>query len=91
MPSVNVTIRMDENDKKNAEKLFSELGLTMNAAFNMFAKQAVREQAIPFKITMHPEIKYLDKESLDNLYDKSYKKYSKAYEELSDVEENEIK
>lgn len=83
MASVNVTIRMDENDKKNAEKLFSELGLTMNAAFNMFAKQAIREQAIPFKITMHPNIKYLDRDSLDNLSNESDKKYSKAYEELA--------
>ena len=29
MASVNVTIRMDANDKAKAEKLFSELGLTM--------------------------------------------------------------
>ncbi len=49
MSSINVTIRMDVNDKKEAEKLFSDLGLTMNAAFNMFAKQAIREQSIPFK------------------------------------------
>ena len=38
MASVNVTIRMDADDKVKAEKLFSELGLTMNAAFNMFIK-----------------------------------------------------
>lgn len=87
MPSVNVTIRMDENDKKNAEKLFSELGLTMNAAFNMFAKQAVREQAIPFKITIHPDIKHLDRDSLENLSDESNKKHSKAYEGLSEANE----
>lgn len=49
MASVNVTIRMDANDKEQAEKLFSEFGLTMNAAFNMFVKQALREQSIPFK------------------------------------------
>jgi len=33
----------------------------MNAAIDMFISQAIREQAIPFKITTHPEIKYLDK------------------------------
>lgn len=58
MASVNVTIRMDENDKKQVEKLFSEFGLTMNAAFNMFVKQALREQSIPFKITMKNNITY---------------------------------
>ena len=51
MASVNVTIRMDANDKEQAEKLFSEFGLTMNAAFNMFVKQALREQSIPISNT----------------------------------------
>ena len=83
MGSVNVTIRMDENDKKNVEKLFSDLGLTMNAAFNMFAKQAIREQAIPFKITMHPDIKYLDRDTLNKLSNESEEKHSKAYEDLA--------
>ncbi len=83
MASVNVTIRMDENDKKNAEKLFSDLGLTMNAAFNMFAKQAVREQSIPFKITKNPTIQFLDRSKLDELSDESDIKYKKAYEELA--------
>lgn len=82
MASVNVTIRMDANDKKEAEKLFSELGLTMNAAFNMFAKQAVREQAIPFKVAKKPTIEYMDRSTLSELYARSSKKHAKAYEEL---------
>ena len=83
MASVNVTIRMDANDKVQAEKLFSEFGLTMNAAFNMFAKQALREQSIPFKITKNTEIQYMDRKTLMELSKKSDKKYHKAYEELA--------
>ena len=83
MASVNVTIRMDETDKKNAEKLFSDLGLTMNAAFNMFAKQAIREQSIPFKITKNTDVQFMNRDALDELSDKSDEKYKKAYEELS--------
>lgn len=48
MPSTNVTIRMDENLKKEAEELFADLGLNMTSAFIAFTKQAVREQRIPF-------------------------------------------
>ena len=48
MSTTNVTIRMDEELKKQAEELFYDLGLTMTAAFVAFAKQAVREQRIPF-------------------------------------------
>ena len=83
MASVNVTIRMDSDDKVKAEKLFSELGLTMNAAFNMFAKQAIREQSIPFKVTKNTEIQYMDRNTLIELSKKSDKKYHKAYEELA--------
>lgn len=83
MASVNVTIRMDADDKAQVEKLFSEFGLTMNAAFNMFAKQALREQSIPFKITKNAEIQYMDRKTLMELSKKSDKKYHKAYEELA--------
>ncbi len=83
MPHVNVTIRMDENDKKDAENLFTKLGLTMNEAFNMFAKQVIREQAIPFKISENANVEYMDRNTLNKLYDKSSEKYRKAYEKLS--------
>lgn len=83
MASVNVTIRMDANDKAQVEKLFSEFGLTMNAAFNMFVKQALREQSIPFKITKNTEIQYMDRKTLMELSKNSDKKYHKAYEELA--------
>lgn len=78
MASVNVTIRMDANDKEQAEKLFSEFGLTMNAAFNMFVKQALREQSIPFKITMNPDIQYMDRKTLEKLSEKSEKSIAKS-------------
>lgn len=83
MASVNVTIRMDADDKAQAEKLFSEFGLTMNAAFNMFAKQALREQSIPFKVTKNTEIQYMDRKTLEKLSEESEKKHRKVYEELA--------
>ena len=83
MASVNVTIRMDANDKAQVEKLFSEFGLTMYAAFNMFAKQALREQSIPFKITKNAEIQYMDRKTLDKMLEESEKKHRKVYEELA--------
>jgi DNA-damage-inducible protein J len=51
MSTVNVTIRMDDELKKQAEELFSDLGLSMTAALIAFTKQAVREQRIPFSIS----------------------------------------
>jgi DNA-damage-inducible protein J len=42
---------MDDELKKQAEELFSDLGLSMTTALIAFTKQAVREQRIPFNIS----------------------------------------
>ena len=46
----NITIRVDENVKREAESLFSKLGFSVSGAINVFFRQAIREQAIPFQI-----------------------------------------
>jgi len=51
MKNVNVTLRVDEDLKKQAEALFSELGMNLTTAFNIFLRQSVREQQIPFKVS----------------------------------------
>lgn len=52
MSQVNVTIRMDRNLKSEADKLFRELGLNMTTALTMFTRTAVREQCIPFELSL---------------------------------------
>ena len=42
MSNINVTIRMDEDLKKEADALFAELGVNLSTAFNIFVRQAVR-------------------------------------------------
>ena len=51
MKNVNVTLRVDEDLKRQADALFSELGLNLTTAFNIFLRQSVREQQIPFQIS----------------------------------------
>jgi len=46
----NVSIRLDENIKQDAENLFEELGISFSSAVNIFLRQAIRERAIPFQI-----------------------------------------
>lgn len=50
--TTNISIRMDVELKKQAEKLFSELGMNMTTAFNIFLRQAVRQQRIPFDVAL---------------------------------------
>ena len=63
--AVNVNFRLDEDVKKNMEIACSELGLSMSAAFTIFAKKVAREKRIPFEVSVDPfysdvNIKYLE-------------------------------
>ena len=46
----NITIRIDDEVKREAELLFDKLGMSISGAINIFFRQAIREQAIPFPI-----------------------------------------
>ncbi len=52
MANTNVTMRMDSTLKAQLQELMSNLGMDMTTFFTMAAKQAVREQALPF----HPDM-----------------------------------
>jgi len=55
MAQTNLTIRIDEDIKREAETLFSKIGLNMSSAINVFFRQAVRVQAIPFELKPYDE------------------------------------
>ena len=54
MATTSVTVRMDEDLKKQAEKLFEEMGLNMTTAITVFAKAVVRQGKIPFEVAADP-------------------------------------
>ena len=49
----NVSFRIDSDLKAQADTLFSQLGMNMTTAFNIFLRQSVREGCIPFDITIN--------------------------------------
>ena len=53
MATTNLCIRMDAAKKKEAEELFSNLGMNLSTAFNIFISQALRVRGIPFTVTEH--------------------------------------
>lgn len=53
MSNVSMNIRMDKDIKKEAQALFSEFGLDMTTAINIFLRQSIREHRIPFELTLH--------------------------------------
>lgn len=54
MATTSITIRMDENLKKQAEILFEDMGLNMTTAFTIFTKAVIRQNKIPFEIAADP-------------------------------------
>lgn len=50
MAKVSTNIGLDEDLKKEAQELFSELGMDLTTAVTVFLKQSVREGRIPFSI-----------------------------------------
>ena len=52
MANASFTMRMDPDLKAAMQDLMPKLGLDMSTYFTMAARQAVREQAIPFKVTL---------------------------------------
>lgn len=49
----NITIRVDDELKQQAETLFDDLGLNMTTAMNVFLRQAVLHRGIPFDISLN--------------------------------------
>ena len=48
--STNLNIRIDKSVKENSEQVIEELGLNMTTAINMFLRQVIRVNGIPFEI-----------------------------------------
>lgn len=55
MSNKNITIRIDEDLKKEADELYDSLGLTLSAAIKIFLKQSVRESGLPFELKLNRE------------------------------------
>lgn len=52
--AVNVNFKLDSDVKKSMEQACSDLGLSMTAAFTIFAKKVGREKRIPFEVSVDP-------------------------------------
>ena len=68
--STQISFRIDEDIKKNADKVLDDLGLTMSAAITVFLKKVGREHRIPFELSADPfysesNIRYLEQKMAD--------------------------
>ena len=69
-----INVKTDSELKKQAEALFSDLGMNMTTALNVFLRQAVRENRIPFEITRDPYS--LEKQFLTHAQEQTFTDHS---------------
>ena len=48
---ITMTIRTNSEVKRSASELFNDLGLDMSTAINMFLRECIRKDGIPFEVS----------------------------------------
>ena len=54
MAQTTVSVRMDNNLKKDFNNVCNDLGLSMTTAITMLAKKMTREKRLPFELSVDP-------------------------------------
>ncbi len=90
MATVPTQVRIDETLKKQSAELFSQLGIDMSSAVNMFLKQCVMRGGLPFEVVV-PRYKIEVLEAMEEAKSlsrdpkaKRYSSFSKALEDLDE-------
>lgn len=79
-----LNVRVDEKLKKQASELFADLGLDMSTAVNMFLRQAVIKDGLPFDVVREVP----NAETLAAMAEvEEMKKHPENYKAYSDVDE----
>ena len=60
-----ISVRLDERDKQDLDKLCAELGMSIATFYSIYTKKALREWKIPFEVSASK-----DSQILENLYSK---------------------
>ena len=48
----NMNIRMDKEVKEKAQQIFAQLGMDMTTAVNVFLRQTIRHNGLPFEVKL---------------------------------------
>jgi addiction module antitoxin, relB/dinJ family len=79
-----MSIRLDSEVKEQAQQVFSNLGMDMTTAINIFLRQAIQYQGLPFDVRLDENRKLL--EVLTDL--DQNRNMSQSFESVSDLMED---
>ena len=84
MPKTSMSIRLDSEVKEQAQQVFNNLGMDMTTAINIFLRQAIQYQGLPFDVRLDENRKLL--EVLTD-FDQN-RNMSQSFESVSDLMED---
>ena len=84
MPKTSMSIRLDSEIKEQAQQVFNHLGMDMTTAINIFLRQAIQYQGLPFDVRLDENRKLL--EVLTDL--DQNRNMSQSFESVSDLMED---
>ena len=84
MPKTSMSIRLDSEVKEQAQQVFSNLGMDMTTAINIFLRQAIQYQGLPFDVRLDENWKLL--QVLTDL--DQNRNMSQSFESVSDLMED---
>lgn len=84
MSKMSISIRLDSEVKEQAQQVFSNLGMDMTTAINIFLRQAIQYQGLPFDVRLDENRKLLQASTdLDQ-----NRNMSQSFESVSDLMED---
>ena len=84
METTNLNIRTDKEVKAAAERIFDELGLNMTTAVNIFLRQTIRENGIPFELRLNTP-NAVTTAAIEEGRKLAYDKTAKGYTSMADL------
>ncbi|CGG78068.1 addiction module antitoxin%2C RelB/DinJ family [Streptococcus pneumoniae] len=84
MSKTSMSIRLDSEVKEQAQQVFNNLGMDMTTAINIFLRQAIQYQGLPFDVRLDENRKLL--QVLTDL--DQNRNMSQSFESVSDLMED---
>ena len=60
MSNTSMSIRLDSEVKEQAQQVFNSLGMDMTTAINIFLRQAIQYQGLPFDVRLDENRKLME-------------------------------
>lgn len=73
--SANLNVRIESDIKENAEDILNNLGLSASTAINIFYRQIIEHNGLPFEVRQHGDVTNFSKEAIYREIDKGLKSY----------------